>query len=94
MPRVKAPLIEFSDGEVLRMAARKFDLDANAPSEPGRMRFHRAMAARLRSIARRVPLWTQEAANQLDEPRSISGLSAETLMELSAFAEKVKRLAP
>jgi hypothetical protein len=58
MPRVKAPLIKQTDAEVLRMAARRFELDAGLNYGREFAVFRRAMAARLREIARRVPLWT------------------------------------
>ena len=57
MPRVKNPLPEMTDGEILRVAAMRYDLAAGAGAVQAR-RFRRGVAARLRAIARRVPLWT------------------------------------
>ena len=57
MPRVRSPLIQHTDSEVLRMAARHVDREASGMNGVDRQ-VRRAMAARLRLIARRVPLWT------------------------------------
>jgi len=63
MPRVKNPLPEYTDSEILRLAAASANARANRAGEPPMRELHRGMAARLRAIARRVPLWTdrQEA---------------------------------
>ncbi len=56
MARVKSPLMQHTDSEVLRMTARHVDLEAGRMQGVDRQ-VRRAMAARLRIIARRVPLW-------------------------------------
>lgn len=58
MPRVKNTLPEYSDSEVLRLAAASHDARANRMDEQPDRALHRGIAARLRAIARRVPLWT------------------------------------
>ena len=58
MPRVKNPLPEYTDSEVLRMVAADLDRRANAAEDGSAARFNRVLAAKLRAIARRVPLWT------------------------------------
>ena len=57
MARMKNPLPGLTDGEVLRAAAVLYTQLAQVTGEPGAQRTRRAMAARLRMIARRVPRW-------------------------------------
>lgn len=52
MPRVKNPLPDMTDTEILRLAARAVLLTAVV-----RPPYRAAMTARLRQLARRVPLW-------------------------------------
>lgn len=58
MTRVKNPLPDRTDGEVLKMAAALFDNRAKFEPLTQAAPLYRATAARLRAIARRVPLWT------------------------------------
>lgn len=53
MPRVKNPLPDMTDSEILRLAARSVLLQGVV-----RPTYRAAVATRLRQIARRVPLWT------------------------------------
>ena len=70
MARVKSPLIQHTDSEVLCMTARHVDQEASRMQGID-LGVRRAMAARLRSIARRVPLWTDlEHAQKLIRGRS------------------------
>lgn len=56
MPRVKNPLPDMTDAEILRKVAAIFDYQASKHEGHAR-RARRALAARLYSLARRVPLW-------------------------------------
>ena len=58
MTRVKSPLQELTDSKVLRIAARRAELEIASAQDERQRRFSRHLAARLRAIARRVPLWT------------------------------------
>jgi hypothetical protein len=58
MPRVKNPLPESTDREVLRMVARLVEQNTSDWHPADVRRFRRALVARTRAIARRVPLWT------------------------------------
>lgn len=71
MPRNIAPLAELTDGEVLQLVARALERRAQALSDflqagdvlaigeaDAERHFNRQAAARLRQLARRVPLWT------------------------------------
>lgn len=58
MPRVKNALPESTDSEVLRMVARLVEQNTSEWLRPTARRLRRALVARTRAIARRVPLWT------------------------------------
>lgn len=61
MARVKNPLPDLSDGEILKRVAYEYTRRAPQKREQGHFvdaAACLAVAARLRMIARRVPLWT------------------------------------
>ncbi len=64
MPRVKNALPETTDSEVLRMAALLVERQTSRWHSPEERKLRRAVVARTRAIARRVPLWTDRTPRQ------------------------------
>lgn len=58
MPRVKNALPEATDGEILRLVARLVEQQTSRWHTPEDLKLRRAVVARTRAIARKVPLWT------------------------------------